>query len=186
MKWFSLIAALMFTIGVISQNTIATSNISAPDTMPEFTHQQASEWINSSPIRTNELIGKIVLIDMWTFDCWNCYRSFPWLNELEAKYKAKGLQVIGIHTPEFEHEKIRSNIEAKVKKFKLHHPIMIDNDFSYWKRLNNRYWPSYYLFDQTGQLVYSHIGETHKGDDKAIALENIIKQLILSKEKQQM
>ncbi|MCU7837122.1 MAG: hypothetical protein KZQ83_17990 [gamma proteobacterium symbiont of Taylorina sp.] len=91
------------------------------------------------------------------------------------------MQIIGVHTPEFEHEKIRSNIEAKVKKFKLHHPIMIDNDFSYWKRLNNRYWPSYYLFDQKGQLVYSHIGETHKGDNKAVALENKVKQLILSK-----
>jgi len=180
MKWFSLIVGIIFTFSVISQSTTATSSMSTPDNIPEFTHQKQSDWINSSPLSVDQLIGKVVLIDMWTFDCWNCYRSFPWLNELESKYEMKGLQIIGVHTPEFAHEKIRSNIEAKVKEFKLRHPIMIDNDFSYWKRLNNRYWPSYYLFDQEGQLVYSHVGETHKGDGKAVVLENKVKQLLLS------
>lgn len=122
--------------------------------------------------------GKVILIDMWTFDCWNCYRSFPWLNSLEKKYQNKGLQIIGIHSPEFAHEKVRKNIIAKTKKFNLHHPIMMDNDFSYWRSLNNRFWPTFYLIDKTGNIVYSHIGETHQGDIKALSLEKKLIQLL--------
>jgi len=181
MKWFAFLSALFFSVTIISNNYAQnkTENTDRkPYKMPEFTHPQANEWINSEPLTVQELKGKVVLIDMWTFDCWNCYRSFPWLNALEEKYQKSGLQIIGVHTPEFEHEKIRANIEAKVKKFKLHHPIMIDNDFSYWRALNNRYWPAYYLVNQEGNIVYSHIGETHQGDRKALAMENIIKQLL--------
>ena len=149
-----------------------------PYKMPEFTHHMTKEWINSEPLSREDLKGKVILIDMWTFDCWNCYRSFPWLNALEEKYQKSGLQIIGVHTPEFDHEKIRSNIEAKVKKFNLHHPVMIDNDFSYWRALNNRYWPAYYLVNQEGNIVYRHIGETHQDDRKALAMEKKIKHLL--------
>ncbi|MCU7835624.1 MAG: hypothetical protein KZQ83_10280 [gamma proteobacterium symbiont of Taylorina sp.] len=86
MKWFSLIAAIMFSASVISQKTTATSNINSPESIPEFTHQKESEWINSPPLSVDKLIGKVILIDMWTFDCWNCYRSFPWLIELDIMY----------------------------------------------------------------------------------------------------
>lgn len=181
MKWLAFVSALLFSAAVISNNSASEPNgHQSPKKLPEFTHHQAKSWINSKPLSVETLLSqnKILLIDMWTFDCWNCYRSFPWLNDLEKKYQKQGLQIIGVHTPEFDHEKIRSNIEKKVKEFKLHHPIMIDNDFSYWRSLNNRYWPSYYLVDQQGQIVYSHVGETHKGDRKAVNLENKIQELL--------
>lgn len=185
MKWFAFITALLFSVAVISNSAVSNeknhqAKPSKPKFLPEFTHQQAQSWINSKPLTVKKLLddNKIILIDMWTFDCWNCYRSFPWLNALEQKYQQQGLQVIGVHTPEFEHEKIRANIEKKVKQFNLHHPVMIDNNFSYWRALNNRYWPAYYLVNQQGEIVYSHVGETHEGDQKAHNLEKKIQSLL--------
>ncbi len=177
MKWFAFTAALLFSASVIS-NSLTSPAQQTITHLPEFTHSGAESWINSPPLKKQDLTGKVVLIDVWTFDCWNCYRSFPWLNELEKKYQNNGFQIIGIHTPEFKHEKLRSNIEHKAREFKLHHPIMIDNDFSYWRALNNHYWPTYYLVNQQGEIVYSHIGETHSGDQKARVLEQKIQELL--------
>lgn len=188
MKWLALVSALVFSIAVVSNSPARNQeNKQAPQILPEFTHHQADSWINSAPLTVEGLLseGKVILIDMWTFDCWNCYRSFPWLNALEKKYQQKGLQIIGVHSPEFDHEKVRASIEQKVKEFKLHHPIMIDNDFSYWRALNNRFWPSYYLVDQQGKIVYSHIGETHQGNRKAQNLEKKLQALLKSKTTQQ-
>ncbi|MCP3852338.1 MAG: redoxin family protein [Gammaproteobacteria bacterium] len=182
MKWLTFVAALLFSAAVISNSSISKqTGQHYPKNLPEFTHTQAKSWINSAPLRVKSLLNenKVILIDMWTFGCWNCYRSFPWLNALEKKYQDKGLQIVGVHTPEFDHEKIRANIEKKVKEFKLHHPVMIDNNFSYWRALNNRYWPSYYLVNQQGQIVYNHVGETHEGSHRALSLEKKIQELLL-------
>jgi len=182
MKWLAFVAALLFSAAVVSNSSVSDrTGQKYPKNLPEFTHTQAKSWINSEPLSVKGLLNenKVILIDMWTFDCWNCYRSFPWLNALEKKYQDKGLQIIGVHTPEFDHEKIRANIEKKVKEFKLHHPIMIDNNFSYWRALNNRYWPSYYLVNQQGQIVYNHVGETHEGSRRALNLEKKIQELLL-------
>ncbi len=114
-----------------------------PPRVPEFTHQAPADWINSPPLKLANLRGQVVLIDFWTFECWNCYRSFPWLRSVEERYHRQDLQVVGVHTPEFEHERVRSSIVNKAKEFGLHHPIMLDNDFSYWRALGNRYWPAF-------------------------------------------
>ena len=178
MKWLSVLCILLFSFTIISKSVTAKNYDKEAYKAPEFTHTQENEWINSKPISMVDLKGKVILIDMWTFDCWNCYRSFPWLNSLEKKYQKKGFQIIGVHSPEFDHEKVRQNVIEKAKKFKLHHPIMMDNDFSYWRSLNNRFWPTFYLIDKDGNIVYSHIGETHHGDIKAIALETRLIQLL--------
>lgn len=117
-------------------------------------------------------------MDIWTFACWNCYRSFPWLNRLENKYSNRPFQVVGIHTPEFDYEKNRSAVESKVKDFKLHHPIMMDNDFAYWEKLNNQYWPTFYLIDKQGQVRYRFIGETHSNTRQSNAIESAIELLL--------
>ncbi len=149
-----------------------------PVMAPEFTHSSAEEWLNSEPLNVSDLKGKVILLDFWTFDCWNCYRSFPWLNALEKRLKPEGLQIIGVHTPEFEHEKIRKNIANKALEFELHHPIMIDSDFSYWKAMENRYWPAYYLIDKKGKVRATFVGETHEGDRQAKIIEKTIQDLI--------
>lgn len=166
----------LFVFGLTQMRVIAAST-----EMPEFKNNNHDEWFNSKPLKRADLKGKVLLIDVWTYGCWNCYRSFPWLIELERKFSPDTFQVIGIHTPEFDHEKTISNVEKNIKKFKLHHPVMMDNDFSYWKALNNRYWPSFYIIDKKGQIRFKHVGETHSGDRNAVNIESEIRQLLLEK-----
>jgi len=135
-------------------------------------------WINSKPLTKADLEGKVVLIDFWTFGCWNCYRSFPWLNELEKKLAGKDFMIIGVHTPEFEHEKDRAEVVKKVKEFGLEHPVVMDNDFGFWKAMGNRYWPAFYLIDKAGRVRAMYVGEIHTGDKKARAMEKQIEFLL--------
>lgn len=145
---------------------------------PEFTHTTAQEWLNSKPLKITDLRGKVVLIDVWTFGCWNCYRSFPWLNDLTKRYADKGLQVIGVHSPEFAHERDSAAVAQKLREFKLTSPQMLDNDFSYWKALGNKYWPAFYLIDKYGVVQAHYVGETHEGDANARKIEAKIVELL--------
>lgn len=146
--------------------------------LPEFTQSASTDWINSEPLSVSELRGKVVLVDIWTFECWNCYRSFPWLNGLEARLADADFQVIGVHSPEFERERDRAAVARKVEEFELDHPVMIDNDFSYWRALNNRYWPTFYLVDKQGSIRARYIGETHEGSRQAKVIEQRIRELL--------
>jgi len=145
---------------------------------PAFTHSAAAEWINSPPLTLDSLRGKVVLLDFWTFACWNCYRSFPWLNELEARLHERGLRVIGVHTPEFDHERVRGSVKKKIAQYGLKHPVMMDNDMSYWNAMGNRYWPAFYLIDKQGRLRAHYAGETHAGDAQARRIEFDIEALL--------
>jgi thiol-disulfide isomerase/thioredoxin len=147
-----------------------------PFALPEFTEQDPKSWINSGPVDKSDLKGSVTIVDVWTFGCWNCYRSFPWLNSLTHTFK--DLKVIGIHTPEFDFEKDKSNVLKKVKEFKLTHPVMMDNDFRYWKKLNNQYWPSFYLVDKKGIVRHLFIGEVHGDTKKSKKIEQAIKGLL--------
>ncbi len=168
---------------ILQDITFAAGGIlKTPIQAPEFTHNGKQDWINSTPLSIKDLGGKVVMIDSWTFGCWNCYRSFPWMNAMEKRLLEKNFQVIGVHTPEFENEKVRKNIEAKVKEFELHHPIMIDSDSSYWRAMNNRYWPAYYILDKNGKIRAAFFGETHEGDRRAKQIESTIKTLLAESE----
>lgn len=171
---------IIFTGVIVVQQLLPVSagTLTHPGPAPAFTHVAESDWINSTPLRLTDLKGKVLLIDFWTFDCWNCYRSFPWLQSMEAKLAADGFQVIGVHTPEFDHEKLRRNIVAKVEQFGLRHPVMIDNDYSYWKAMGNRYWPAYYLIDKAGRVRAVFYGETHTGDRQAVRVEKLVRKLL--------
>lgn len=173
---FIIVICAFVTIKTLTPSIAGT--LGTPFAAAEFHHDQDKDWINSKPLTLNDLLGKVVLLDFWTFDCWNCYNSFPWMTNLEKRYETKGLQVMGVHTPEFDHEKVRSNIEAKTKEFKLHHPIMTDNDFTYWRAMHNKYWPAFYLIDKKGQVRSVFFGETHEGDQQAIRIEKKIIELL--------
>ena len=86
--------------------------------------------------------------------------------------------MIGIHTPEFDREKERENVAKKIEEFELHHPVMMDNDFAYWRALRNKYWPAYYVVDKKGNIRDAFIGETHKGDRRAKKIEKLIAKLL--------
>ena len=127
------------------------------DCAPEFMGTQ--EWINSEPLTMESLRGKVVLIDFWTYTCVNCIRTLPFLREWHDRYSDEGLVIVGVHTPEFEFEKIYDNVVQATKDEGVAWPVVQDNEFSVWRSYSNRYWPAKYLIDQTGEVRFTHFGE---------------------------
>ncbi len=117
-------------------------------------------WHNSEPISNNELKGKVVMIDFWTYSCINCIRTFPHVSSYFEKFKDnKDFVLIGVHTPEFAFEHKEANVAAAIKKHNLPYPIVQDNDYKTWRAFNNRYWPAAYIIDKQGNIRYNHFGE---------------------------
>ena len=105
-------------------------------------------------------------------------RSLPWVRGAHARYGPKGLAVIGVHSPEFEHEKPRENVEAEVKRHGLEYPQLLDSELEYWNALGNEYWPTVYLLDRCGRIRSRHIGEVHKDDRSGREVESRIEALL--------
>ena len=116
-------------------------------------------WVNTEPFTLESLRGKVVLIDFWTYTCVNCIRTLPFLKEWHDKYAESGLVIVGVHSPEFEFEKILENVETAVARYDLRYPVVQDNQFDTWRAYRNRAWPAKYLIDKDGVIRYSHIGE---------------------------
>jgi thiol-disulfide isomerase/thioredoxin len=118
-----------------------------------------SGWINTQEFTLASLRGEVVLVDFWTYTCVNCLRTLPYLREWHEKYADLGLNIVGVHTPEFEFEKDFDNVVAAVKQHDLGWRMAQDNDFRTWRSYNNRYWPAKYLIDHEGVIRYRHFGE---------------------------
>lgn len=119
----------------------------------------AVAWLNSPPLDMEQLRGKVVLVDFWTYSCINCIRTAPYVRAWAEKYADQGLVVIGVHAPEFAFEKKIGNVKAAVSDFKISYPVAIDNDYRIWRAFDNSYWPAHYLIDAKGQIRYHHFGE---------------------------
>lgn len=140
------------------ENANASDSASTqPTDLPDLSGIEA--WINTSPLTAAQLKGKVVLIDFWTYSCINCLRSLPYVRAWQKKYKDQGLVVIGVHTPEFAFEKNHSNVARAVEDLDIIYPVALDDNYTLWKELNNRYWPAHYFFDATGKLRHTHFGE---------------------------
>jgi thiol-disulfide isomerase/thioredoxin len=126
---------------------------------PEFPEYGPERWINSEPLTTKELRGKVVLIDFWEYTCINCIRTLPYVTEWHYRYAEYGLVIVGVHTPEFEFGKDRANVARAVREFGIKHPIVLDNDYEIWTAYANRYWPRKYIINPDGKIVYDHAGE---------------------------
>jgi thiol-disulfide isomerase/thioredoxin len=140
-------------------------------TMPPLTG--AVDWLNSPPLTREELKGKVVLVDFWTYSCINCLRTIPYVRAWAEKYKDQGLVVIGVHTPEFAFEKDIGNVKKAVADLKIDYPVAIDNDYAIWRAFRNQYWPAHYFIDAEGRIRHHHFGE---GD--YAGSERIIQQLL--------
>jgi thiol-disulfide isomerase/thioredoxin len=118
-------------------------------------------WVNSEPLELAKLgaQGKIVLVDFWTFGCYNCTNTLPYLKQWWIKYKDQGLVIVGVHTPEFDSERVLENVQNAVKEQQISWPVVQDNDYAIWQAYGNHYWPHFYLVDERGQIIYDHIGE---------------------------
>ena len=127
------------------------------DEAPDFIG--IAEWINAEPVSLLNERGKVVLVDVWTYTCVNCIRTFPYLREWNARYADDGLLIVGLHAPEFEFEEIYENVVQATKEHEIVWPVAQDNDMSTWSAYNNRYWPAKYLVDKDGIVRYTHFGE---------------------------
>ncbi|WP_333622634.1 cytochrome c biogenesis protein DipZ [Stenotrophomonas indicatrix] len=119
----------------------------------------ATGWLNSPPLSPEQLHGKVVLIDFWTYSCINCLRAMPFVHEWAQRYRDHGLVVIGVHTPEFAFERDPRNVMKAVQQLKVEYPVALDNQYAIWRAFNNRYWPAHYFVDAQGNIRGHQFGE---------------------------
>jgi cytochrome c biogenesis protein CcdA/thiol-disulfide isomerase/thioredoxin len=119
----------------------------------------ATLWLNSPPLDSGMLRGKVVLVDFWTYSCINCLRTLPYLKAWDKKYRADGLVIIGVHTPEFAFEKERRNVEQAIQDLGITYPVAMDNGYAIWNAFHNNVWPAHYLIDANGRIRDRHFGE---------------------------
>jgi thiol-disulfide isomerase/thioredoxin len=131
-------------------------------------------WFNSHQLTEDDLKGKVVLVDFWTYTCANCLRTLPYLRDWWDKYRTEDFLIIGVHTPEFEFEKETENVRQAVESLQITWPVVLDNDHTNWNNFANRYWPAKYLIDKSGNIVYSHFGEGAYAETE-IMIQNLIK-----------
>lgn len=131
------------------------------------------EWLNSAPLSTEALRGKVVLVNFWTYSCINCIRALPYVRAWADKYKDQGLVVIGVHTPEFAFERNVQNIRKALADFQIGYPVAVDSDFKVWRAFRNSYWPALYFIDAKGRIRHHAFGEGNY-----LESENAIQELL--------
>src|SRR5690348_9960666 len=130
-------------------------------------------WFNSAPLTNEQLKGKVVLIDFWTYSCINCLRTLPYLKAWDAKYRKDGLVIIGVHAPEFAFEREPANVAKAIQDLGIRYPVALDNNYVLWSALQNQYWPAHYFVDAQGRIRFHHHGE----GEYAMS-ERVIRQLL--------
>lgn len=140
--------------------------------LPSF--EGSTGWLNSEPLTPQELRGRVVLVDFWTYTCINWLRTLPYVRAWAAKYGDLGLTVIGVHTPEFGFERSVDNVVAQSRTFGVEYPIAVDSDYAIWEAFANHFWPALYIADAEGRIRYHHFGE----GEYAMA-EMVVQQLLL-------
>ncbi|MFN2454479.1 MAG: redoxin domain-containing protein [Pyrinomonadaceae bacterium] len=116
-------------------------------------------WINSEPLKLEALRGRVVVVDFWTFGCYNCRNTLPTLKNWDAKYRDKGLTIVGVHTPESGYEKDLGNIRRAVREQNLRYPVVTDLNGDTWRAYGIEAWPTTVIVDKQGRVRFTHIGE---------------------------
>jgi thiol-disulfide isomerase/thioredoxin len=119
----------------------------------------ATGWLNSPPLINEELRGKVVLVDFWTYTCINWLRTLGYVRAWAEKYADQGLVVVGVHTPEFPFERDVDNVRWAAKDMAVEYPIALDSDYGVWRAFSNRYWPAVYIADAEGRIRHHQFGE---------------------------
>jgi thiol-disulfide isomerase/thioredoxin len=119
----------------------------------------ATGWLNSEPLSTESLRGKVVLIDFWTYTCINWLRTLSYIRAWAEKYEEQGLVVVGVHTPEFPFEHDVDNVRVATKEMAVQYPVALDSKYKIWRAFSNQYWPAAYIADAQGQIRHHRFGE---------------------------
>ncbi|HEX9115098.1 MAG TPA: cytochrome c biogenesis protein DipZ [Anaerolineae bacterium] len=147
--------------------------VDLPDGGPAPDFNGITHWINSPALRLADLRGKVVLIDFWTYSCINCIRTLPYVTAWYARYKDRGLVVVGVHTPEFAFEEETPNVVQATQRYHISYPVAQDNNYATWNAYGNSYWPAEYIIDARGHLRHVHFGEGNYNET-----EMVIQQLL--------
>ena len=173
-----IVAAIVF----IQSNKINPAKINSNFSKEKETKYQKApdfvgieKWINSEPLKMEQLKGKVVMVDIWTYTCINCIRTLPYLKEWDKKYRDKGLVIVGVHSPEFEFEKKYENVLNAVNQYQLKYPVALDNNHATWSVYQNRYWPHKFLIDIDGYIRCDHIGEGNY-DETEKMIQSLLKE----------
>jgi cytochrome c biogenesis protein CcdA/thiol-disulfide isomerase/thioredoxin len=142
------------------------SDLMVEDLDPSLAGAQA--WLNSPPLTLEQLKGKVVLVDFWTYSCINCLRSIPYVRAWSEKYRDRGLVVIGVHAPEFAFERNVDNIKNAIATLKIGYPVAVDNDYKIWRSFENQYWPAHYFIDANGKVRHHHFGEGEYAESERV------------------
>jgi len=149
-----------FAVASTGRQGVATASLPKYGPAPDFTGNQ--RWFNTPggrPLTLKALRGHVVLIDFWTYTCINCLRTLPYLEAWDARYRADGLVIVGVHSPEFPFERDAGNVAAAIKREGIRYPVAQDNKLKTWQAWGNQYWPAEYLIDANGQVRHAHFGE---------------------------
>jgi len=155
------VGALAYVTGVtrlllVSVRPSTEYKSSESATAPELA---TGDWINSEPLMVKDLRGRVVLIEFWTFGCYNCRNTLPYVKSWHDRYREKGLTVIGVHSPEFDDEKNVENLRRQVSSLGITYPVVTDNDYQTWKAYDVEAWPTLFLLDKQGGIRWMHVGE---------------------------
>jgi len=137
---------------------------------PEFAR---GDWINSDPLTLNKLRGRVVLVEFWTFGCYNCRNTLPAVKEWDARYRDRGLTIVGVHTPETPSEYNLDNVRREVPGMGIKYPVVTDNDYTTWKAYGVEAWPTILVLDKQGRIRWLHVGEGRYEET-----ENVIRTLL--------
>ena len=140
--------------GIVSSGSLVSES-KAP-----LAHELAlGTWINSEALTLKSLRGRVVLVEFWTFGCYNCRNTLPSVKTWDARYREKGLTVIGVHTPELDRERKLENVRREVASLGIKYPVVTDNDYETWKAYNVEAWPTIFVLDKSGRIRWTHVGE---------------------------
>lgn len=130
-------------------------------------------WINSEPLTLDSLRGRVVLLEFWTFACYNCRNTLPSVQKWDTEYREKGLTIIGVHTPELDYERDAENLRRQVAALGIKYPVVTDNDYTTWKAYQVEAWPTVFVLDKQGRVRWTHVGEGYYDET-----EQVIKRLL--------
>ncbi|MGA9993986.1 MAG: redoxin domain-containing protein [Pyrinomonadaceae bacterium] len=130
-------------------------------------------WINSDALTLESLRGRVVVVDFWTFGCYNCRNTLPALKDWDTRYCDQGLTIVGVHSPEFDREKNEQNVRRETKSLGINYAVVTDNDYATWQAYGVNAWPTVLVLDKQGRIRFTHVGEGAYDET-----ENVIKKLL--------
>jgi thiol-disulfide isomerase/thioredoxin len=134
-------------------------------TAPEFAR---GNWINSDPLTLEKLRGRVVLVEFWTFGCYNCRNTLPSVREWDTRYRDRGLTIVGVHTPEADTEYSLDKVRKEVPALGIEYPVVTDNDYQTWKAYGVEAWPTIVVVDKHGRVRWEHVGEGRYEDTEGV------------------